>query len=324
MNRFALVAALGLAGCLDPLVSDDLGLGTKVLPAGTGLPSVADDPALAAQVEENDGVDGEVPRLTGFADGVAIHTWDLGPAPTFAAPIYTLVRKNGAGFERVAHPSIIGTLPGDPGYSPYWAVFYVVVTDGYAGEILSSVSAIDEAVRRGLVEPPAPQDGVAVDCPVVAPDVTLVVGGGMPPRGPSSKFIVQGRTVDYYDLGLMAIVDNVRVPDTQRYLLRREGEEPLSEPVRNVDMDGDGDLVDSNDIFDLTIGDPAPPVLCRTVTVAVRRTIGSIDTSQDETVAELRSATQLFAPAPVTANVVGYQITDELRHCVLQRQAGGL
>lgn len=316
-----LVAAT--AACLDPLVADDPGLGDQVLPAGTVVPPIADDARLAAQIAANDGVDGVVPRLTGFADGASIHTWDFGPAPSFAAPVYALMRRTAAGLEGVDHATIVDKLPGDQGYSPYWGVYVVVVTERYQGQIIPSVAAIDEAVRRGLVEPPEAQE-FAVDCPIVGADVMLEVGGGNPPLPPNGGFYVKGRYVPYYDFGRMPLIDRTIVPEARRYLLRREGAEPLNERVRGVDMTGDGDTHDSNDVFALTVGDPAPTSLCRTTTVAVPTATASIDTTADETSADLRAADQLFAPGPVVGTVLAFEVTDELRHCVLQRQAGGL
>ncbi|HVV82737.1 MAG TPA: hypothetical protein VHE35_06635 [Kofleriaceae bacterium] len=313
-------AAVTSAGCLGPQVGDEPGTGDAVLPAGSVLPSVDDDPALADQIARFDGVDALIPRISGFAAGAPIHTWDFGPAPDFAAPVYFVVRHTADGFEPVGHPSLVDSLPGDPGYSPYWIAYLVFVTDAYAGEVIPSVAAIDEAVARGLVERPMVQP-FAVDCPIVASDVRLELGAGQPPLAPPSHFNVKGRTAAYYDLGLMAL-DGVRVPETTRYLVRREGGEPLSEPVRGIDMTGDGDLTDSNDIYDVTPGAPAPTPRCRTVTVAVPADTRSIDTTSDETMADLRDARQLFAPGPVAGTVVAYAVTDEVRHCVVQHEDG--
>lgn len=321
--RVALVPLLVAGGCLDPLVSDVPTPGNAVLPPGTVLPSIDDDPEAAGDLAEYDGLDGVVPLITGFADGMAVRTWDLGPAPAFAAPIYQLVRRTAAGFTPVVHNTLVDALPGDPGYSPYWGVYRVVVTDRYQGEVIPSVAAIADAVDRGLVEPPIALD-LAVDCPIVGSDVTLEVGGGQPPLPPRARFNVKGRTVAYYDLGPMVFADRVRVPETRRYQLRREGGEPLSEPVRGVDLTGDGDVNDSNDIYDRSPGEARPIPRCRTVTVAVPAATGSIDTSHDETMADLRGADQLFAPGPVAGTVVAFTVTDLVRHCVIQRQVGGL
>ncbi|MBK9033567.1 MAG: hypothetical protein IPL61_20275 [Myxococcales bacterium] len=314
---------LALAGCLDPLVDDTAVGGDRVLPAGTVLPRVADDPVLAAQVATHDGVDGVVPLLGGFAAGAPYHGWDFGPTPTFAAPVFVPVRRTADGFERVAHNTLVETLPGDRGYSPYWSLYLVYVTDRWQGEVIPSVAALDDALARGLIEPPEAQP-VAVNCPTVAADVTLEVGGGAPPALPNGEFNVRGRTVPYFDFGLLPLLDRVAVPEVARYRLRREGGEPLSEPVRGVDMTGDGDTVDSNDILDVDPASALTSPLCRTVEVVVPVTTGSIDTSGDDTMADLRTATQLFAPGPVVGTVISFRATDDLRNCVVQRQVGGL
>ncbi len=320
--RVAALALAATAGCLDPLVSDVPGPVDVILPAGTVLPPVEDDPVLAAQIAFHDGVDGVVPRISGFAAGMPIRTWDLGPAPGFAAPVYMLVKRTDTGFAPIPHPTLVDSLPGDPGYSPYWGVYQVLVTDLYQGEIIPSVAALDEAVARGLVQRPVALD-FAVDCPIVAADVRLEVGGGQPPLAPPNRFHVKGRAAAYFDLGPMALEDRVHVPEVHRYLMRREGGEPLNEQVRGVDLTGDGDATDSNDIYDRTPGEARPSPLCRTVTVAVPAATASIDTSRDQTMADLRAADQLFAPGPVTGTVLAFSVTDEVRHCVIQRQEGG-
>jgi hypothetical protein len=320
----AVAAPLLLAGgCLDPLVSDTPIPGDTLLPPGTVLPSIDDDPALAAELDEHDGVDGLIPRVSAFADGVQVHVWEVGPAPAFVAPVYRLVRRTTEGLTGVPHNTLVDTLPGDPGYSPYWAVFDVVVTDRYRGEVIPSVAAIDEAVVRGLVEQPVP-GGFAVDCPAVASGVLLEVGGGQPPMPPPRRFNVKGHSVAYFDFGVMAVEDAVRVGEVRHYVLRREGGEPLSEPVRNIDLTGDGDVRDSNDVYDRAADEATPAPRCRTVTVAVPTATASIDTSRDEAIADLTRADQLFAPGPVAGTVLAFTVTEEITHCVVQRAEGGL
>jgi hypothetical protein len=262
-----------------------------IMPPGTELPSIDDDPDLAEELDEYDGVDGLIPRLNAFANGAPVRAWDFGPAPPFAAPVYRLVKRSGEDLVFVPHNPLVDSLPGDPGYSPY--------------------------------ERPASQP-LAIDCPIVASDVRLEVGGGEPPMAPPRRFNVRGFTVAYYDFGLMAVdEDRVRVPDVRRYVVRREGGEPISEPLRGVDMTGDGDTNDTNDIYVRTLGERPTP-RCRTVSVAVPAATESIDTHADETMAALRDAEQLFDPDPVAGTVVAYTITDEVRHCVFQREDGGL
>ena len=103
MNRFK-VALLCIAGasvllgaCLDPLVDDDVAPRGLVLPAGTAVPDAHDELAVDTLIADNDGVDGEVPLLSGFAGGAPVRYWDFGVVPEFAAPLFVLIRRDAAG-----------------------------------------------------------------------------------------------------------------------------------------------------------------------------------------------------------------------------------
>lgn len=310
-----------ITGCLGPRV-DDEPVGGDILPPGSEVPSGYDDPDLAAEIDEYDGVDRLVPLLTGFAGGAPAHWWDFGPTVDFAAPIYSLRRRTTEGdLEGIGHPNIFDAIPGDPGYSPYWAMWFVEVTEAYGGEVLPSLAALQQAQRDGLVLAPDPQ-GYAVNCPVVAEDVTLEQGGDRPPWPPNAGGYYRGVHLQYYDFGPMPLVDGVHVPDADLYVLRREGGEPLREPARGVDMTGDGDIRDANDIFARPPGDPDATPLCRTVSVTVPSTYGSIDTYASDAMADATAAGDLFEPGPertpVAGAVVAYTVTDELRNCPFQ------
>jgi hypothetical protein len=317
------IVILGLQiGCLGPLASDGVGASGAILPPGTSVPALADDPVALARLAMNDGVDDVVTLQSAFADGVPVHVWDFGPAPAFAAPLFAVVERDPTGaLVRIDHPTVIAALPGDPGYSPFWAVLFVEVTERYAGEILPSFAAVDEAIAAGLVMPPVLQ-AFAVNCPAVAPDVRIAVGAGVT-MPPNATFYYEAKTVPYFDFGPMPLVDRAVVPEQRRYELRREGGEPLSEIVRNVDMTGDGDANDTNDIYSRRPGLATSTPLVRTVTVAVPAATSSIDDSSDETLAELVTATQLFDPAP-TPNVIGYQVTEQVHNRPGQQRAGAL
>lgn len=309
------VVVLGIAvcGCLDPLVDDEVPPRGLVLPAGSTVDSAYDDSAVAQQIADNDGVDGEVPLLSGFVDGQPVHYWDFGSAPTIVAPIWVIVDSDG---NPIDHNVVVDTIPGDSGYSPYWVVFTVKITDAYAGQIMPSIAAIREAEQLGLVEAPERQDK-AVNCPTVAPDVALDVGTGTPEPA-SHWFYWQGRRVLYYDFGFIPLEQGVSVPDVPVYVLRREGSEPLSEPVRGVDITGDGDTNDTNNLFSYAAASDGYSPLCRTVDVAVPSAYSSIDTSGDESVAEFMNATDVFDSGPVAGNVVAIETTDTLWNCPQQ------
>lgn len=309
------------AGCLGPQASDTPA--TLILPAGSTVSSVEDDPALAAQLATNDGVDDLIPRETAFARGNVVHVWDFGAAPTFAAPLYILVAPDATGtLTRIPiHPTVIEAMPGDPGYSPYWAAFFVQITDAYAGELLTSADAIDEAVTRGLVMTPVAQT-FAVNCPATASSVRLEVDHG-DVIAPTSLFFYRGMTVPYFDFGPMPLAAGSSPGERPRYRLHRIGEDPLDEPDRGVDITGDGDIDDTNDIY-AGNGDPyAVTPQARTIDVTVPSSVAAIDTYRDETRSDVTAANQLFTPSP-TSLVIAIQSTDELHDRPLQRTAGGL
>jgi hypothetical protein len=195
---------------------------------------------------------------------------------------------------------------------------------------MTSFAAVQQALELGLIEPPAPRP-VQLNCPVVGRGVVLEVGGGMPAMGPPSLFYYKGMAVSVYGVGVSPTeADFVSMPINNLFMLRREGEEMLSEPARHVDITGDGDRLDSNNILEATRADgPAYTPLLRTVHVTVPTGTQSID-SLGETDAQFRRASDLFeidqdALTPVPGNVVAYEITDRpLCNCPVQRMAGGL
>jgi hypothetical protein len=229
-SRVLVLAALGAlgAGCdsLHPLVDDDRydappvqvetdgGLvsvdavpGARyVLPAGSPVPSIADNAELVSQIRLNDGLSdgalasngGVLARSTGKAGGATVMYWNFGAAPmagNFAvtAPLYVLVDSDGGTgwIPRTDHPALVDSIPGDVRYSPIRRIMYVPVTATYAGEVLTSVDALAEALDLGLVAEPIPA-GTWRNMPVVPPDTKLEVGG-TPPVSPVLPTEVYGR-----------------------------------------------------------------------------------------------------------------------------------
>ncbi len=323
MNLTSLILALAVvsSGCLDALVGDAVAPDTLVLPAGTPVPSLLDDPTAVAQITEADGLAGTLVRQTAFANGQLVHAWNFGPAPGVASPLFVIARRDGNGeLVRIPeHPTVIEAIPGDVRYSPFWAVFFVEVNPTYAGELLTSFAAVSEAVDLGLVKRPVAQT-FAVNCPIAGPDVRVDVGGGAT-VGPNAMFFYDGVTVPYFDFGPMPLVDGASIPEARRVVLRRAGDEPLSEIERNVDLTGDGDTTDTNDILEGAPSLSTSPRM-RTIAVAVADTTASIDTSRDEAIADVTSFGQLFAPGP-TPLVVGFSIGN-VANWAVQSAAGGL
>ncbi len=209
MKRLSFLFPLLAAGCLEPLVPDEPGASVHILPPGTSVPHVSADGDLVRQFAANDGLDdslleetgGVVPLRSGWAGGAPVRYWDFGQTPQVTAMLYALVRRTPSGeVEPVpGHPYLLDSIPGDAGYSPYWAVNLVEVTGAYGGERLVSKQALADAVDLGLVLEPEPA-GVYVNCPVVPPGTRLEVGGGAEPW-PSAEVYARGYRVEVLALG---------------------------------------------------------------------------------------------------------------------------
>ena len=328
-KRAMLVCLVSAAGCLGPQVDDTVVGSDLLLPAGTEVPTVYEDSAVDARIADADGVGDFIPLVTAFADGQSVTYWDFGPAPTVAAPLFYFMDP--ATGQPAGHPALVDVMPGDDGYSPYWAVFFVNITEAYSGELITSLAALEEAQRLGLVSAPE-FSGRYANCPIVAREVKMEMPDGTSVPAADWGFI-RGERVAWYDMVRIMgsemdeiSEDGVTVPADDLYRLRREGGEPLSEPVRQVDMTGDGDAVDSNDIL---ATNETPTVQRRViVSVVVPADYASIDTSMDQNTATFTTATDLFdmvdgERVARAGNVVAYQVIEDSRNLVMI-PAGGL
>ncbi len=178
-------ASLGAGGCtLDPLVDDDAAVSVHLLPPGSDVPSVSDDPELVYQILVHDGLDdgplaeagGVVAPKDGFAGGLPIRYWSFGTSPKIGAQLYVLVENTDDGPQRIAlHPYLVDSMPGDAGYSPFRRIQHVYVTDLYDGELITTMRALSDAVELGLVWAPVTTT-TWMNAPMVAPGTTLEVG----------------------------------------------------------------------------------------------------------------------------------------------------
>lgn len=301
MAAASLIGAGLATGCLDPLTSDAVGRPELILPFGSEVPSVENDSPTGEKILANDGVSGDVIHAhSGFWNGQAIRYWDFGAASPVAIPLYQLVEEDPAGFFE-AHGKhwnpipeshvIFDKVPGDAGYSPWWAVVLVPVTDKYDGQVLTSFDAVGEAMRQELVGYPMSTTKV-VNCPVVADEVSLERTPDGPLEGPQIAYY-KGKVIYYFSFDEI-VGDGPTVGVSSVYQLRREGGEPLSEPLRGVDMTGDGDRVDTNDVFLTGPGEAGYSGMVHIVDVVVKADVMAIDTSGDDTMSDLSSVDALF------------------------------
>jgi len=215
--KTSIVLAL-IAGCnLEPRVDDPPDAPkapdtTTILPPGSDVPSVATNPELLVQIRINDGLvdgtlmmnNGVVVRGTGKAAGVTVRFWNFGAAPVetgiaVAAPLYVFGTLEGTVFTPLPnHPALIDTLPGDTRYSPIRRVINVPVNASYAGGLITTMAALQEAVALGQVGEPV-SDGTWINMPVVLPGTTLEVSTGvtMMPK----QVYGRGYRIDAFELG---------------------------------------------------------------------------------------------------------------------------
>jgi hypothetical protein len=171
-------AALAVAlcsGCLDAMVDDEPGYSRLVVPQGTAVASAYDDPLLARKIDTNDGLGmGPIPIKTGYAAGSEVRYWDLGPARR-AAPAYVLLSCVGGNQTPLQHPPIFESIPGEGDYSPFRAIYPTCVTERYAGQLITSVAALEDAIELELLLEPSPATSWR-NWPVVNRNVDLSLG----------------------------------------------------------------------------------------------------------------------------------------------------
>ena len=320
-QRLPLAAVVALsvlvAGCMGPLASDELTSATVIWPEWTDVPELEEDHALAQQVLAGQGFDGTiVPLLSGFSGGHPVRFWDFGVAPREAAPIFMLVSdiaEDGTFTPVEGHPTIIDVVPGDVGYSPFWQVFLLPVTDVYDGELLTSIDAIQEAREQGLADAAVALD-LYVNCPVVHRDTELEMPDGF--KEPS-QFFYKDTLASYYDLGMAPLREGTILLDVQpMYQLRREGGEPLDETVRGVDMTGDGDTADTNHVFAEDLDATWFSPLTQAVEAVVVTDTAAVDTYGDDQTSDVKGADDLFDDSgnPRSERLIALYPGDELRN----------
>lgn len=294
---------LVLGACVDPLTSDAVVRPELLLRAGSQVESIETDGDKAEQIAANDGIDittDPVVRASlGFHDGALVRWWDFGEASPVQIPLYLLVAEDEAGelevmgkrYKKIGHPPIFDKVPGDAGYSPWWTVVLLPVSEVYDGELVTSFEAVEEAVRQGLVGAEVVTTKI-INCPVVAWDARLERKLGEGSEPPEEAYY-RGKVIRYFSFDEID-VDEPVIASPPLYELRREGGEPLSERIRGVDMTQDGDLLDTNDVFAFGPGDPEYTGFVRATSVVVAMERDAIDTTGNESESDFTSSSDLF------------------------------
>jgi hypothetical protein len=205
-----------------------------------------------------------------------VQYWDLGTvAATAVRPMWIFRRHGANGPEEVMHPNMIESIPGDTSYTPLRQLYTVYVTSAWDGEKITSLRALEDAIEFGLVETAEAQQSF-VDCVVVSRATQLEnpINGE---AGPLPAYYKGQRVFQFciYALedgaGAFGLNNGMFTPN-DAYLLRRENElQPLDEAQVKADLNADGDMSDTNTVFDANIGQAGYNAIWKSYDVLVPR-----------------------------------------------------
>lgn len=290
-------------------------------------PSLYDDATLAAQVADHDGFDGVAPLFQAWVHGREVFYWTIDSQTEQAMPVYRLCRGEGSRCEPINHAVVVDHLPGEDGYSPFGQIYEVRPSDGWDGQVTSVEELLAEVEAQGWPAPRATSE--MMHCPIASLDAQVEVGADTT-VGPTRSVYVRGLEARCFDFSASrpnrAVLPSGEMFVRHVYVLTREGEtEPLMEQVRMTDLNGDGDMLDSNNIFGAALEDSDYTPLWKMVAVTVPADLASIDTTPAYT-----DATDMFdiAPdytiTPRTDRVLDYEITTNYINCPMQSAPGSL
>ncbi|MFO0727468.1 MAG: hypothetical protein U1E65_27065 [Myxococcota bacterium] len=322
---FILLLGLPSLACLEPLVPDEVPPSDVFGKGAPGdAPSVENDPAVVPNLHL---FTQHVAYLRGFADGKDIWYWNAdGANASFIAPMFVVTGTAG---QQIGAP-IIDVLPGDVGYTPWWRTMIVKTTASYKGEKIWSRAAIDQGVKLGILSPPEATTRI-VDCPVALEDIHFDLNDAVPAaQGHPTLVWYRGKRAYWIQFS-----ETVDVPLTARIMpifpvlvLQRINQgAPIYEFATGIDVNGDGLLNASNNIFSGGLGTPTYSPLWYPVILRVTPDVSSIDTTQTATVVEFSAANQLVDAKNMSINGRVLEVTElktQLINCPIQAVEGQL
>jgi hypothetical protein len=257
----ALFALALLPGCLK--ASDEQpGYSPLLRDEHAKIARVDDDMAASQRLDLNDGVMGPMAALhTGFANGAAVQYWDFGATVANAEPVWRFRRRAGHGqIEEVGHLDLVDSAPGDMTYSAMRVEYDVFVTEAWAGERITSMQALDDAIEIGLVEEPK-RSKTFWNWPMTVAATMLAQPDGAAPQSPQPIYY-RGKLASFFAPGGDALgvgrfefmMEPISAPNA--YVLRRQNANAaIDEGAQHMDLNGDGDMTDGNVVFQVGAGE---------------------------------------------------------------------
>lgn len=276
------LAALSLTACLNAPKVDSL-YSSYVLPSTAVIPELEADEAAAKKLALNASLGSFIPLRTGYFDGKEVKYWDFGELPSIALKPMYIFRyhtegDDGSLTQDHTHPYLIDSIPGDAAYTPLRQIFVVDFNPRlYHGERITSIRALEDAVDMGLVSSPTPEDFFA-NCLVAPSGVQMQTTEDGQMALPQSAYY-RGKVVrqfcvgDLYSrVGAIAQMDGKFKPGNAYSIRRRSDEDLLDETLLDIDLNDDGDLLDTNTIFNDNVGSKTYAGIWNSFEIEVDRT----------------------------------------------------
>ena len=186
--------------------------------------------------------------VAGFSRGQIAWYWLMGPTNSSVNPIYFFQYQSG-GTVQGQNP-IIDVKPGDKGYTHFWELYNVTVSNSYLPNTIKSLATLNRAQQAGLAT--ITDSKRAINGPLVARNVKITVVNGEP-QFLQAWYRTGTATMAVFETNL----PSGTVPSVPIWLIQRaSGKCPLLEAVCNKDLNNDSDVKDSNDLIDATPGQP--------------------------------------------------------------------
>jgi hypothetical protein len=282
-----LLLPIALSACLNMSTTDSL-YSANVLPANAVVPELEADEAAAKKLAANAGFGSIIPLLTGYFGGIEVKYWDFGELPSANVKPMYIFRFGNEPANDGGHPPLIDAIPGDSAYTPLRQLYVVDLNiKTYRGERITSLRALEDAADMGLVSAPEPSE-YFMNCVVV-------------PSSAQLQFYDDGRTETLDDAyyrgkivkqycagGMYANVGAIELDESGRFkpgiaysIRRRSDASELDETLLDVDINDDGDLLDTNTIFNDNVETPTYSGVWNSFEVDVDRSWNLGDAKQE-------------------------------------------
>jgi hypothetical protein len=188
------------------------------------------------------------PLVAGFSSGQIAWYWLMGPTNSSTNPVY-FFQYQGGGTVQGQDP-IIDVKPGDLGYTHFWELYNVTVSNNYTPNTIKSLATLKRAEQAGLAT--ITDSKRAINGPLVARNVKITVVNGEP-QFLKVWYRTQTANMAVFETNLPSGI----VPSIPIWLIQRKSDScPLLEALCNKDLNHDSDIKDSNDLIGTTPGQP--------------------------------------------------------------------